>query len=262
LNALPPSFALVADPVDLAPALEPLAARLGVAVCAPDATDAQLQLVQTPERLELRQTGKRAPGPVYVDFVSGKAAHRRRFGGGRGQPLAKAVGLKKGVTPRVLDGTAGLGRDAFVLAALGCEVILVERSSIIAALLSDGLQRAIGHPEVEAIARRMQWVHADAIAYLRSLSGAQRPDVVYLDPMYPHRDKSALVKKEMRLFREIVGDDPDTAELLAAARYCAIARVVVKRPARAEFLGGQPPSFSINSPNTRYDIYVNRGLGA
>ncbi|WP_445775347.1 class I SAM-dependent methyltransferase, partial [Shewanella sp.] len=64
---------------------------------------------------------------INVDFVSGAVAHRRKFGGGRGQSIAKAVGLKQGVTPTVVDGTAGLGRDAFVLASLGCKVIMVER---------------------------------------------------------------------------------------------------------------------------------------
>ncbi|MEW8013795.1 MAG: class I SAM-dependent methyltransferase [Candidatus Sedimenticola endophacoides] len=250
------TLALVADPPALAPLLAPLAEELGVQVCAPGQSDARLLLVRGPGRLELRQGGRGAPGPVYVDFVSGRAAHRRRFGGGRGQPLARAAGLKGGATPRVLDATAGLGRDAFVLATLGCEVELVERSVVVAALLADGLRRAAEDPEVGVIARRMRLVRGDAIEYLRHPTGGVAPDVVYLDPMYPERDKSALVKKEMRLFRQLVGDDHDTDELLRAARARARARVVVKRPARVGFAGAAEPAYSISSPNTRYDVYL------
>src|SRR5688572_20080391 len=93
-------------------------------------------------RLSLIPTGKNAPGPIYADFLTGAAAHRRLHGGGRGQPIARAIGLKPGVKPpSVIDATAGLGRDAFVLACLGCEVTLLERSPTVAALLRDALER-------------------------------------------------------------------------------------------------------------------------
>ncbi len=225
-----------------------------------DGTATDMQLVKTPQRLELHQASD--GGVLYIDFVSGKNAHRRQFGGGRGQPLARAVGLKKGLNPKVLDATAGLGRDAFVLATLGCKVQLLERSPVIAALLQDGLDRASQDAAVGQIAARMELFSADAILFMRGLKEAYRPDVVYLDPMYPHRKKSALVKKEMRVFRTLVGDDPDAAELLRAARECALARVVVKRPAKAGFLGEAEPSMSIKSPNTRYDVYIKCGLQA
>ncbi|OOZ35985.1 hypothetical protein BOW51_09410 [Solemya velesiana gill symbiont] len=251
---------MVAEPAELSPLLENLAENLGLSVTPAGEAESDLMLVRTRERLELRQGGPKPPGPVFVDFVAGKSAHRRKFGGGRGQPLAKAIGLKKGLTPTVLDATAGLGRDAFVLATLGCEVTLVERSPIIAALLEDGLRRAGDDPETAEIIQRMSLVQSDTTVYLDSLQGEARPQVIYMDPMYPHREKSALVKKEMRLFREIVGEDVDSAILLEAARRCAVARVVVKRPARAEHVGDQKPGFSIESPNTRYDVYVKQAL--
>ena len=149
---------------------------------------------------------------------------------------------------------------AFVLATLGCRVTMVERSSVIAALLEDGLVRALDDEETASIARRMHLVEADAITYLSNLEANKRPDVIYLDPMYPHREKSALVKKEMRIFRQIVGDDPDAGTLLTAALKCARARVVVKRPAKAEYLGGIKPHASITSPNTRYDLYIIQSM--
>jgi 16S rRNA (guanine1516-N2)-methyltransferase len=207
-------------------------------------------------RLELRMCGKGAPGPVFAEFVAGAVGHRRRFGGGRRQPLARAAGLKSGVTADVLDATAGLGRDAFVLATLGCPVRLIERSPIIAALLQNGLQRAAADPEVAQIVARMTLVEGPAEHILRSLPTDQRPDVVYMDPMYPHRTKSALVKKEMRLFRAIVGEDEDAPALLSAALGCARRRIVVKRPRLAPAVEGPKPSMVIESKATRFDVYL------
>lgn len=214
-------------------------------------------LVVTPERLELHRQGADKSGPVYADFVTGPLAHRRRFGGGRRQPLAKAVGLKSGASPFVMDATAGLGRDGFVLACLGCKVELVERSPIIAALLHQGLQQAAHDPHIGAMVReRLHLTVADSGVYMSTLPASQRPDVVYLDPMYPHRSKTALVKKEMRILRHLVGDDPDASDLLAVARRFARRRVVVKRPRLAPVLEGPQPTMTISSKNTRFDVYL------
>ena len=90
----------------------------------------------------LQQTGRKAPGPIIVEFTEGAVDHRRKFGGGKGQMIAKAVGVKAGVYPRVLDATAGMGKDSFVLATLGCELTMIERSPIVQVLLQDGLARA------------------------------------------------------------------------------------------------------------------------
>ena len=96
-----------------------------------------------------------APGPTRVDFVHGAVAHRRQFGGGKGQMIARAIGIASGVRPTILDATAGLGRDAFVLASLGCAVTLIERHPLVAALLEDGLQRAGADQAIAPIAARM-----------------------------------------------------------------------------------------------------------
>lgn len=210
--------------------------------------------------LELYLAGPGAPGPVCVDFVGGAVGHRRRFGGGRGQAIARAVGLKGGGAPRVFDATAGLGRDAFVLAGLGCAVTLAERSPAVAALLEDGLERARRDAEAGPIAARMQLHCGDAARLLRQLPETERPDVVYIDPMYPHREGSALVKKEMRLFRALVGEDADADGLLAAALASARRRVVVKRPAYAGPLAGMAPTLAITTRNHRFDVYVVKAL--
>ena len=110
---------------------------------------------------------------------------------------------------------------------------------------------------------RLRLTVADGRAYLQELAEDQRPDVVYLDPMYPHRRKAALAGKEMRLLRQLAGDDDDAPELLVAALACARRRVVVKRPRRAPALAGPPSGFQIVAPNTRFDVYlVSRPTGA
>ena len=214
--------------------------------------DSALLLVHQGGRLEIRHVGKGKPGPVYVDFVSGKAAHRRNFGGGRGQPLARAIGLKGGQSPRVIDATAGLGRDAFVLATLGCEVTMIEQSNVIAALLEDGVRRALADSSVREIAQRMHLVQGNALSRLSELP---RPDVIYLDPMYPHRGKQARAKKEMQLLQRLIGLDTDSERLLKLALDRAEKRVVVKRPAKAPPVGNLQPQATVSSPNTRFDLY-------
>lgn len=209
------------------------------------------------QALELIKLDEPKLGGIKVDFVEGASAHRRKFGGGRGQDIAKAIGLKHGFTPHVLDATAGLGRDAFVLASLGCQVTLIERMPVVAALLEDGLARAKLNSEVADIANRMQLIHTSSV---NNMNLAQDIDVVYLDPMYPHREKSAAVKKEMRVFQSLVGEDLDADALLAPAQALARFRIVVKRPSYAPPLDNKTPSTSIKMKKNRFDIYVNQGI--
>lgn len=216
--------------------------------------DATMALVLTPENLQLRKVDEPKLGGIFVDFVSGTMAHRRKFGGGRGEAVAKAVGIKKGYLPDIIDATAGLGRDAFVLAALGCRVRMLERHPVVAALLDDGLKRGYLDPEIGTwLQERMSLIHASSITALNDITYA--PDVIYLDPMYPHRQKSALVKKEMRVFQSLVGADDDADSLLAPAIALAKRRVVVKRPDYAEPLAGQKAPSAITTKSHRFDIY-------
>jgi len=191
---------------------------------------------------------------LKVDFTSGAVAHRLRFGGGRGQALPRAIGLKNGRTPDVVDATAGLGRDGFLLASLGAKVILIERSKHMHDLLADGLAqaRAVGG-DVADIAARMTLLHGDAKDLLAGLN----PAVVLVDPMHPPRHNSALVKKELRLIREIVGTDEDALALMQIALGCAQNRVVLKWPQKAGAMAGlRPPSHQITGKSTRYDVFM------
>lgn len=244
-----------ADPT-LADKAGALAAQLGLPIYKPKENAPALLLTLTPDRLELRQTDKGAGGPVWVDFVQGAVDYRRRHGNSRREAIARAAGIKGAKPPSVLDVTAGLGRDGFILASLGCKVQLVERSPVVAALLEDGLRRA-GEADGAAgiIRQRLNLIVGNGLKILNTWQG-EKPEVVYIDPMYPHRGKSALVKKEMRLIRLLVGDDEDSDALLRAALAVASRRVVVKRPRLAPALIGPEPNFTISGKNSRFDVYL------
>lgn len=192
--------------------------------------------------------------PLRVDFVGGAVGHRLRFGGGRGQALPKAAGFTKGQTPTIIDATAGLGRDSFLLASLGADVALIERAPQVHGLLADGLARArAAGPELAAIIARMRLYLGDARTLLPELTG----DVVLVDPMHPPRHNSALVKQEMRQLRQLVGNDPDALELMDVALASARRRVVLKWPLRAAPLQGlRAPSHQIIGKSLRYDVFM------
>ncbi|MFS2221690.1 16S rRNA (guanine(1516)-N(2))-methyltransferase RsmJ [Pantoea sp. B65] len=216
--------------------------------------DALMALVMTPEHLELRKRDEPKLGGIFVDFVAGAMAHRRKFGGGRGEAVAKAVGIKSGYLPDVVDATAGLGRDAFVLASVGCQVRMLERNPVVAALLDDGLQRGYQDAEIGGwLRQRLTLLHVSSLTALSEIT--PKPDVVYLDPMYPHKQKSALVKKEMRVFQTLVGADTDADGLLAPARQLAKKRVVVKRPDYAPPLANVSTQSAVTTKSHRFDIY-------
>jgi 16S rRNA (guanine1516-N2)-methyltransferase len=242
---------------ELADAAQVLAATLSL----PQTGDAGYALQLGPRGLQLQELGPDAAGPVRVDFVEGALAHRRQQGGGNGQMIAKAVGVQAGIRPIILDATAGLGRDAFVLAGLGCQLWLIERQPIIAALLADGLQRGRLDLEIEPIMQRMRLQQGNAIALMRAWQD-EAPQVVYLDPMFPERTKTSLVKKEMRVFRPLVGDDDDAPELLAAALELASHRVVIKRPRKAPSIPGPQPGYVIEGKSSRFDIYPKKAFKA
>lgn len=192
--------------------------------------------------------------PLVVDFVGGAVGHRLRFGGGRGQDLPKAMGLKNGNTPSVIDATAGLGRDGFLLASLGCEVTLIERSPQMHALLANGMARAAAtDDDFAAIIARMTLLHGDAKGLIPTLVA----DAILIDPMHPPRKNSALVKRELRQVREIVGTDEDAADLLRVALDHARKRVVLKWPAKGDPIHGiRPCSHQIIGKSTRYDVWM------
>lgn len=156
--------------------------------------------------------------------------------------------------PVAVDATAGLGEDAFLLAAAGFSVMLFERDAVIAELLQDTLRRAQEDDEIAGIASRMRFAGGDSIEGFRTL--AVRPDVVYLDPMFPARRKSAAVKKKFQLLHRLESPCEEQEALLSAALATHPRKVVVKRPAKGELLAGVKPSYSIAGKAVRYDCIV------
>jgi len=197
---------------------------------------------------------KQIEGELRVDFVGGSVAHRLRFGGGRGQALAKAMGLRAGKTPMIIDATAGLGRDSFLLASLGAQVTMIERSERIHSLLVQGMDRAANEGgEFAEIISRMSLLKGDAKDLLPELSG----EAILIDPMHPPRKNSALVKRELRQVREIVGTDDDAVDLVRVALKYARNRVVLKWPSKADPIKGiQVRSHQIRGKTTSYDVFM------
>ncbi len=225
-----------------------------------DCQNFQLLLICSSLELSLQQTGRSAPGPVKVEFGSSAMRHRRR--GGHNELLGKAVGLGKKSAIRLLDATAGLGRDSFVLADLGCYVTLCERNKLIAQLLASELVKATHSLDswLRGVAARMQLHRGDALTLDDKV--LKEIEVIYLDPMFPERGKQAKVKKEMALFHQLLGAGDDSDELMLWALDQDVARVVVKRPPKAPELAGHKASHVIAGKAVRYDVYVQRGLGA
>ena len=243
-----------------------LAGRLGLRQLATgtrpaSCTQARFLLVVSGGALYLQQAGANAPGSVAVDFGSAALRYRRRSG--TTELLGKAVGYSRSRPLVILDATAGLGRDAFILAGLGHEVRLCERAPVVVELLRAGLEAATRQFDdgLRETALRMSLLPGDA----RELgdSAKRGVDVIYLDPMFPVRVKSAAVKKEMALLQRMLGDTSAPGEaddLLRWALEQGVARVVVKRPARAASLAGARPSHCVKGKSVRYDVYVDRKI--
>lgn len=234
-------------------AAKDLARQLNLPFIDINQTDADFILNLTSERLQLEELSQKNSSPIFVDFLDPKLNFRAKLAGKNNEIILKAIGIKNNERPSVLDATAGLGTDAFLLASKGCEVLMLERSPVIGALLQDGLMR---YNKQKSGVIKLKLLLSSADNYLTALKFKQH-DVIYLDPMYPPRVKSALGKKNMRTLHAIVGADEDADEILTLALQHAKKRVVVKRPKFANNLGLLKPDiiFASNA-SSRYDVYI------
>jgi 16S rRNA (guanine1516-N2)-methyltransferase len=209
-------------------------------------------LMLTPHYLELQKTITKKGPAFHIDFLSGKMLYRQKQAGLRKELIARAIGTAPRDKPTILDATAGLGRDSFVLASLGFAITMLERSPVLYVLLRDALERAKKSLPMAPVIANMHLLHADALDWLRG----KHFNVIYLDPMFPERQKSAAVKKEMALLQDLLGKDGDTDNLLELALTCATHRVVVKRPRLAPPFTNRAPNFSLTGKSSRFDIYL------
>ncbi len=189
---------------------------------------------------------------VMGDFDSMKGRLKR--GNLSGEMLVKAMRLKDTPEPFVVDATAGMGEDSLLLAAAGFRVALYEYDSVIAALLADALLRAGEIPELGEAVSRMQLFFKDSISAMDEM--AERPDAVYLDPMFPKRQKSGLIKKKFQLLQQLEQPCDNEEELLAATIRLKPKKIVIKRPLKGPFLAGQKPSYSLTGKAIRYDVIM------
>ncbi|MFN8791407.1 MAG: class I SAM-dependent methyltransferase [Bdellovibrionales bacterium] len=187
---------------------------------------------------------------LQIDFDANRKDYWRTHRG-RGEPLARALGIKDSIR-KVIDLTAGLGIDAVFMARLGFQVTAIERNPLVAFLLSEARKNA-ERRDLE----HLDFVFASAQSFLEKLQ-LQEPTSAYFDPMYPESKKSALPRQEMRLFRDLVGDDTDSRSLLLRVLEIPFSRVVVKRPVRALPLV-EKPAYQLEGKLVRYDVYYPKG---
>lgn len=170
--------------------------------------------------------------------------------------LVRAARLKDAKdAPTAIDATAGLGEDSFFLAAAGFRVTLYERNPVVCALLRDALRRAAEQPELAEIAARMELHGEDSVAALRQMQTP--PDVILLDPMFPERQKSALVKKKLQMIQKLEMPCDSEEELLCAAISAAPRKLIVKRPPKGAYLAGVRPDYAISGKAVRFDCFVS-----
>lgn len=198
--------------------------------------------------------GKVLLAAMRVDFTDSRLRYRLQHLQGTNELIAKAIGLKKSGPCQVYDTTAGFGKEAFLLAALGCQVTLFERHPATAALLKEGMLNATNLVELAPIIARMQLKEICAIQYLQA-HPEEQPDVIYCDPMFPVKTKSAKVKKEMQWLQTVVGTDSDSESLVELCLTRAKHRVVVKRPNSAPWLI-KKPDVAYKGRSHRFDVYI------
>jgi 16S rRNA (guanine1516-N2)-methyltransferase len=228
-----------------------LAEKLGVQMIegVSEAKDGSLRLVWDAEGLAL------SDGKLSMKGDFSKMWSRVRPEKLPHEMLVKAAKLKNaGLHPLAVDATAGLGEDSMILAAAGFSVQLYEYNPVIAALLRDALERAGAVPELSEIVSRMELVEGDSLQALRACTNS--PDLIYLDPMFPARQKSALIKKKFQLLQQLEQPCTDEEELVRAAIGAHPRKVVIKRPAKGAYLAGLKPDYSLEGKAIRYDCFV------
>lgn len=178
--------------------------------------------------------------------------HRVTNGRLQHEMLAKAVKTDQ-ENLKAIDATAGMGEDSLLLAACGYQVTLYEQNPVIAILLKDALRRAKKNTVLKDIVSRMQLVEGDSIEYLNKR--LDPVDVIYLDPMFPGRQKSGLINKKLQLIQKLEPPCSEETALFDAAIAAQPSKIIVKRPLKSPYLDERVPSYSLKGKAIRYDCY-------
>mgnify|MGYP004504559263 FL=1 len=178
--------------------------------------------------------------------------HRVTNGRLQHEMLAKAVKTDQ-ENLKAIDATAGMGEDSLLLAACGYQVTLYEQNPVIAILLKDALRRAKKNTVLKDIVSRMQLVEGDSIEHLNKR--LDPVDVIYLDPMFPGRQKSGLINKKLQLIQKLEPPCSTETALFDAAMAAQPSKIIVKRPLKSPYLDERVPSYSLKGKAIRYDCY-------
>ena len=228
-------------------------------------TDGDMHLQQSERGLEL-VCGEQTIRGDFEDMLP-----RLKPGNMQCEMLVKAARIKGMEHPKLLDATAGMGEDSLILAAAGFEVTMYEYNPVIAALLRDALTRAAGNPTLAECVAHMRLIEGDSIESMRRLAaradeetGAAGdsditvvPDVILLDPMFPTRQKSALVKKKFQVLHNVEQPCVNEEDMLMAAIGLKPKKIIIKRPVKGPYLAGIKPSYSLAGKAVRYDCIIN-----
>ncbi len=211
-------------------------------------SDSQFYITSSQHLLQLAHHQYPKSKPFHIDFQQPELLRRAKFF--NQELLYKALGLKKMKQASIIDATAGFGTDAFLMSQMSSTpVLMIERCPIIALLLEQALRNWQKPNNLQIIA-------SDSIQFLEQIPTDERPDIIHIDAMYPHRKKSALNVLPLRLLRELVGDDNDAEKLFDIALSTAKNKVIVKRPLNADNIDSSKPNYIIKSKVIRYDIYL------
>lgn len=253
--------------LDATPELAEYLAPLSLACCENFhqvlADNYRLALIGEGNSLSLASTDLGEKSRLEIDFFGGSLGHRRRFGGGRNQDLCRAIGLHRNSALEVGDATAGLGRDAFIMALQGASLSAFEKNPILARMLGWSLhlarQEALDNSDEELLETlgRLSFSQANSAEQMPDMSF----DVVYMDPMFPSREKSAKVKKEMQILHLLLAEDSgDEEKLFDSCWSAARSRLVIKRPIKAPCFAAKTPNHQIVGKAIRFDVYVRKAL--
>ncbi len=246
-------LALFADPSVISGHAQQLADLLNIPLIS-DPRGYQVFFNLTPNHLELiaHEENSKKPSSLRVDFTT--PGNLRRVKNPHKELLIQAIKIRKKIPATVVDATGGLGRDAFLLAAAGCKVDVFEQNHFIGALLADGLKRAALAPQTARVCNRITLHIQNTVEHIGEL--CPPPEVVYLDPMFPERDKSAKVKQNLRILRYIEGDQGEDRELFAAVWAIKPRKIVVKRPLKSAPLCEIRPTYTLKGKAVRFDVYI------
>ncbi|CAL4324601.1 class I SAM-dependent methyltransferase [Buchnera aphidicola] len=212
----------------------------------------EFSLIIHEHRIELKNNANKNIKNIWIDFNHKKM---KSYQDDSKIKIIKAIGIKKKPFLNVIDATAGLGKDSFMMFSYGCTITMIENNPILSILIYDGLKRSYNDPIIgNIIKKKMKHINHSSIN-IQSLN-LQKPDVIYLDPMFPRKKKKSLPKKHMNTIQNLVKKDSDTQLLFNACKNFAKNRIVVKRKKNFKIISKNKPNYMIYSKKYRFDVYL------